>query len=239
MDPRRPRGIRVRTDLHAAINMAAKLPEELLKEILSISLHVSEHDFADTGPTSPFRLITRSGSYLLVVSKRWMRVATPELYRTVILRSIAQAKRLSLALKSNPGLGSHVRQLRIEGAYGDALRHIAARCSFVTDICISLRVWSHDNASGLVVALTQLAPTRVVLTLAPEKLPSNRQHDELLQALCKHIKTWNSLVCLEKLTGCSLTYLNSSLRGCSSLQVRTYADQMDLSGPISLSIARS
>jgi len=175
--------------------MATRLPEELLREVLSIGLHVPEQAFADSGPTSPFRLVVRSSSDFLLVSKLWMRIATPELYRTVVLRSFAQARQLSLALKSNPALGRHIRQLRIEGAYGDAIRQIATKCPFVADICLSLRVWSHENASGLATALSQLTPTRVVLTLAPEKLPSNRQHDELLRALSKSIRSWTSLVC--------------------------------------------
>lgn len=219
--------------------MAAKLPEELLREVLSATLHVSEQDFADAGPTSPFRFVTRSGSDLLLVSKRWMRVATPELYRMVILRSSAQSKRLSQLLRSNPELGSHVRQMRIEGAYGDTIRHIAARCPSVVDICISLRIWYHDNASGLVAALAQLNPTRVVLTLAPEFLPSNRQHDELLDALCKYIKTWSSLVCLDDSMIILTNKIDSTLSGCSNLRARTYATQMDHSDPTSSSTARS
>lgn len=176
--------------------MGLNLPDELIRAVLSDCLHVSEQDFADTGRTSPFPLVGRSASDIFLVSRRWKRIATPEFYRTVILRSVTQSTRLLLALTSNPALGSHVRQMRIEGAYGDALGHIAAQCPSIVDICISLRVWSVDKADGIVAALDQLDPTRVVLILAPEKLPRNKQHDLILRALCRRITTWRSLVCL-------------------------------------------
>jgi len=70
--------------------MAHKLPDEILKEILYPVLQVDDHSFSDTSAKSPFSLMNYSNSEILVVCKRWLRVATPLLYNVVILRSTAQ-----------------------------------------------------------------------------------------------------------------------------------------------------
>ena len=96
---------------NATVNKIDKLADELLKEILAPQLLVSEELFADTGTTSPFSKAERSSSDVLLVCKRWMRVATPPLYHTVVIRSMAQAKALTRALKSSRRVGAGVSSL--------------------------------------------------------------------------------------------------------------------------------
>ncbi|KAJ7699467.1 hypothetical protein B0H14DRAFT_3653002 [Mycena olivaceomarginata] len=81
------------------------LPDEIISEILSPALKVSDEVFSDTSRVSPFSKYSESTSAYLLVCKSWLRVATPLLYNVVILRSKAQAKALSLSLAGNKVLG--------------------------------------------------------------------------------------------------------------------------------------
>lgn len=94
----------------------ASLPDEILKEILCLVMSVPDKNFLHGNhgdeffSGSPFaRYGTVSTSALLLVCKAWLRVGTPLLYHTVVLRSTAQAQALELALAQTPQLGKFVR----------------------------------------------------------------------------------------------------------------------------------
>ncbi|KAJ7273939.1 hypothetical protein C8J57DRAFT_1314068 [Mycena rebaudengoi] len=58
--------------------MEQHLPDEILSEILTPSLSVSDTDFSDTSLDSPFASYSgHSASAFLLVSKSWLRVSTP------------------------------------------------------------------------------------------------------------------------------------------------------------------
>ena len=122
--------------------MAHKLADELLKEILSPPLLVDDALFADTGAVSPFSRAMYSAADVLHVCKRWMRVATPSLYETVVIRSKAQAQALAAALKHNKDFGRYVKKLRLEGSYGDYPSVIARNCPNITDFCFTLTLFT-------------------------------------------------------------------------------------------------
>ncbi|KAJ7863379.1 hypothetical protein B0H13DRAFT_2354214 [Mycena leptocephala] len=104
------------------------LPDEIISEIFSPALKISDEDFSDTSGVSPFAKYSESTSAYLLVCKSWLRVATPLLYNVVILRSKAHAKGLSLALSTNNLLGQFIKKLRVEvwiratHAYHSAIR---------------------------------------------------------------------------------------------------------------------
>ena len=78
-----------------------QIPDEILKEILiQVSgVIITSSEFLDTGRRSPFFDSQHtSTSIILSVSKQWLRVATPLIYHTVILRSKAQAQALARVL---------------------------------------------------------------------------------------------------------------------------------------------
>ncbi|EJD33181.1 hypothetical protein AURDEDRAFT_177738 [Auricularia subglabra TFB-10046 SS5] len=101
--------------------MADRLPDETLAAILAESVVVPDASFAATmADKSPFAEIAHSSSTILLVCKRWMRVATPLVYETVILRSVAQSRALAEVLKEKPQLGCYVRKFRVEGGVGDS-----------------------------------------------------------------------------------------------------------------------
>ena len=121
--------------------MASKLADELTNQILSDILVVRDERFSDTGATSPFSDARFSTADLLLVCKRWMRVGTPALYETVIIRSTAQARAFAAALKHNATLGALVKKLRLEGSYGTYPGIIAQKCPDIRDFCFTLNLF--------------------------------------------------------------------------------------------------
>ncbi|KZV95377.1 hypothetical protein EXIGLDRAFT_834362 [Exidia glandulosa HHB12029] len=173
--------------------MASKLADELLKEILSPPLLVPDDLFADSGAVSPFSKATYSAADVLLVCKRWMRVATPALYATVVIRSLAQAQALAFALKRNPDFGRYIKKLRLEGAFGQHLAVLATAAPNITDLCFSLALYADSKVNGLVKLLAAVSPDRVILTTAPAKIIQNKGHAEVVKALCSSIPQWSKL----------------------------------------------
>ena len=96
--------------------MAHKLADETWAAILEHILEVPDDDFISCETTSgPFSRRDYSNADVLLVCKRWLRIATPLVFRTCIIRSTAQAQVLAKALKKNPEFGVLVKQLRLEG----------------------------------------------------------------------------------------------------------------------------
>lgn len=172
--------------------MAHRLPDELLREILAPSLRVSDRLFADSSPTSPFSKTKSSAALVLHVCKRWMRVCTPWLYETVVVRSEAQAQSLARAMSSNPHFGQYIRKLRVEGAYGKYLPAVVKVAPNVADFCFTLALWSKDDVTGIVDALRRFNPKRVILTLYTHV--RNQKHELVLETLCARIGEWTKLV---------------------------------------------
>ncbi|KAJ7651207.1 hypothetical protein FB45DRAFT_1018559 [Roridomyces roridus] len=125
------------------------LPDEILSEILSPALKVPGELFLDTSDTSPFSNYPPSTSAYLLVCKDWLRVATPLLYNVVVLRSKAQANALEPVLKAHPEFGPFIKKVRVEGGYGSAMHTILKSAPNITDLVLSLYIWSSDNTSGL------------------------------------------------------------------------------------------
>ena len=96
-------------------------------------------------------------SYLLV-SRTWLLVATPLLYKTVILRTAAQASALERVLKAHPEIGALVLQLRVEGGFGNAMHAIFKCTTRLQDIVVSLLLSEPDNVSGLCSGLALVNP---------------------------------------------------------------------------------
>lgn len=174
--------------------MAHKLADEILKEILTPPLIVPDELFADTGAVSPFSRATYSASDVLLVCKRWMRVATPYLYSTVIVRSTVQAQALARALTKNNEFGRFIKKLRLEGAYADLDTKLSLLAPNITDFCFTLGIYADSKTNGLIKLLDALNPTRVILTLAPQKVIKNKGQAALVQQLCNCIPKWTNLV---------------------------------------------
>ncbi|KAJ7237711.1 hypothetical protein B0H12DRAFT_1057149 [Mycena haematopus] len=173
--------------------MDHSLPDEIISEILSPALKVSDEIFCDNSDVSPFAKYSESTSAYLLVCKSWLRVATPLLYNIVILRSKAQAKALSLALSKNEQLGQFIKKLRVEGGYGSPM-HIILQCSpNISDLFVSLEVYSSDNTSGLCKGLQLINPTRLIVRDLDYKHLDNKMVSQLMEALLRSMRKWDRL----------------------------------------------
>ncbi|KAK7048123.1 F-box domain-containing protein [Favolaschia claudopus] len=206
--------------------MSVHLPDEIISEILSPALKVPDHEFSDTSSNSPFAgRYCESSSAFLVVCKAWLRVATPLLYHVVVLRSKAQAAALDSALRKNPDLPRFIKKLRIEGGFGAAMLKIIKMATNVTDLFISVNIWSSDNVSGLVRGLPLMDPTRVIMFDTPYHGTRNKNSQSLMDALKKCIEEeWKHLTVFELpfyshyYSTSTLTTVSTSLARASALK---------------------
>ncbi|KAJ7171676.1 hypothetical protein C8R43DRAFT_979036 [Mycena crocata] len=175
--------------------MSSVLPDEIISEILSPALKIADDAFADTmQPTSPFAAYTRSTSAYLVVCKAWLRVATPLLYNVVVIRSKAQALALETALKSNKDLGMFIKKLRVEGGYGAPMKNILKYSPNITDLVLSLAIWSSDSVGGLCQGLSLIDPIRLIIHDTNFQGPGkNKQNLRLAEKLAERIRRWQNL----------------------------------------------
>ncbi|KAF8217824.1 hypothetical protein K438DRAFT_2006845 [Mycena galopus ATCC 62051] len=174
---------------------ANNIPDEIISEILSPALRVPDAAFSALSFTgdSPFVRFSESSSAYLMVSKAWLRVATPLLYNICIIRSKAQAQALATTLTANPALGQFIKKLRVEGGYAMSMLKILQASKNITDLFLSLDIIPSDNASGLCRGLPLVNPVRVILHT--EGATKNAQ--KLLDALRKCIPTWKQLAQFE------------------------------------------
>ncbi|EJD48719.1 hypothetical protein AURDEDRAFT_162173 [Auricularia subglabra TFB-10046 SS5] len=178
--------------------MASRLADETLHQILQIALEVADDDFADISglKTSPFALRESSSSEILLVCKRWMRVATPLLYDTVIIRSTAQARALARALKKSPQFVRYLKKLRLEGGFGASVEKVMCAAVNLHDLHLSLDVGSQDNVKGMCDAMPAINPTRLVLSPRTGAGWTTSSEGALNRALRDSVPVWSNLTTL-------------------------------------------
>ncbi|KZT70686.1 hypothetical protein DAEQUDRAFT_634406, partial [Daedalea quercina L-15889] len=98
------------------------MPEELLERILAFAVSPSSPSSAQRPSSHPAHGNTKNSgvpSHVapLLVSRTWLRIATPAFYRHIVLRSATQTTQLAHTFKRNPELGRWVRSLRVDGTY--------------------------------------------------------------------------------------------------------------------------
>lgn len=142
------------------------MPDEVVENILSYNLTIPYDSFCSPHRHfGKFDLQDLSSSAVIEVCKRWMRIGTPLLYETVVLRSKAQVLALRAALDGNPALCKYIKKLRVEDTYGMAIADVMQMCSAVTDLWISLRLKANglETGKGLQKGLKHLNPKTVIL----------------------------------------------------------------------------
>jgi hypothetical protein len=122
-----------------------------------------------------------------------MNVATPLLYRVVILRSKAQAYALECTLRKHKEFGIHIKKLRVEGGYGAAMRTIITSAPNITDLCIVLDIRSIDNVNGLCNCLSFINPHCLVVIGSREER-TNARLQKLVAKINVCLKTWTNTV---------------------------------------------
>ncbi|KAJ7891416.1 hypothetical protein B0H14DRAFT_2335895, partial [Mycena olivaceomarginata] len=119
-------------------------------------------------------------------------VATPLLFNVVVLRSKAQVKALSLVLSRNKELGNFIRRLWVEGGYRPPMHIILQYSPNVSDLFVSLDIYSSDNTNGLCKGLQLINLARFVLR--DRRSLENKMVSQLLDALSQSITKWDRLV---------------------------------------------
>lgn len=176
--------------------MYSFLPDELLKEILAPALQVPDDSFACTNGRSPFSNYNRTTSAYLLVCKDWLRVATPLLYSVVVLRSKAQVQALDSAIESTPVLGGFIKKLRIESGYCASLLTILRSANNLTDLCLSLEVYSSDNVSAICKGFGFISPRQLIIYDLHRNgnRSLNQKAQQLVKTTQEYIEKWDKLV---------------------------------------------
>ena len=94
------------------------MPEELLERILAFAVTPA---LPQRSSPSLKKLGVAPHVAPLLVSRTWLRIATPTFYRHITLRSDKQTALLAQSLRRNPELGRWVRGIRAEGTYSRLL----------------------------------------------------------------------------------------------------------------------
>ncbi|EGN94564.1 hypothetical protein SERLA73DRAFT_163095 [Serpula lacrymans var. lacrymans S7.3] len=127
----------------------ASFPEELLERILALCVSPP-----DTLPTRPDWHLSRSSPSTpqneqtpslpprsritpLLVSKSWLRIATPLFYHTVLLRTPEQASALLITLQGAPDLARAIRTIVVSGCW-PCLRELLAACPLLESFDFTL-----------------------------------------------------------------------------------------------------
>ncbi|GJE97701.1 hypothetical protein PsYK624_139220 [Phanerochaete sordida] len=206
----------------------AKLPEELLREILAYALYVPHDEFCRPPALDPAvasekpaskkkRKASRAG--LLLVSKRWLRVGTPLLYECLRLSRRKHARLVTKVLQENPRLGNAVRCLRLEGAYSKKLADVVKLTPRVRTLYIDVDVDASQRINGLLKALPLLNPENLFLRDC-SRTPDTRKR-EICAAIADAIsdRTWSLLKTYTNLHCAPMTSrLASALRRAPSLR---------------------
>ena len=174
--------------------MTHLLADEVLQSILAPSLKVPDSMFEDVGPISPFSKVEQSSSDVLLVCKRWMRVTTPIIYHTVIIRTTAQAAALNAALMRNPEFGRHVRRFRLERPYPAHITKAVVRTMpNIVDLCIPIGVLAANKPNDVYELLNKCQPQHLLLVNYRPNC-TNGTFNKLASKICAAAKLWTGLV---------------------------------------------
>ncbi|KAF7362602.1 F-box domain-containing protein [Mycena venus] len=173
--------------------MSDNLPDEIISEILSPALKVSETLFSDTSLESPFAFFFSSSSSTLLVCKSWLRVATPLLYHFVVIRSKAQANAFQATLRGNPDLGRFVKNLRVEGGFGKSMHHILKKTPNINHLVLCLHLRAADSTDGLAEGLSLINPIRLTIIDEIDLFLNNKGVTKLMKAIEGSLQKWNRL----------------------------------------------
>ncbi|KAF7320864.1 F-box domain-containing protein [Mycena chlorophos] len=165
------------------------LPDEILSEILTPALRVSDDAFSDARVLG--MSFTESSSACLLVCKDWLRVSTPLLYGVVILRSKAQAQALAFALQNNPDLGRFIKKLRVDGGYGRFMHIILQTTPNISELFLMFSMGSTDSVSGLVKGLPLVSPSRLFIHNASRHVSAPGK--ALITTIAACVPSWTKL----------------------------------------------
>jgi hypothetical protein len=181
-------------------------PDEVLEHILFLSLSPSPSPPQPTAhrhrtlsaPIGHPSHIPRTAP--LLVSKTWLRIATPLAYHTLHLNSIVTAALLARTLLSNPSLAVHVRRIVIINVCPDVAT-ILRECTAVQVLDITLdnsALGSKDIEEATSAFCKALVGTESVKKLVVRKpncvYTSQPKPSRIIAGLANAIRHWKQLV---------------------------------------------
>ncbi|KAG6847642.1 hypothetical protein H0H93_006848, partial [Arthromyces matolae] len=181
------------SNLKTNLMQTPSFPEEIIKEILSPVLAISDDSFRSKAFSN--RIPAQSPSNLLAVCKSWLRVATPLLYHVVIVRSQRQAKALARTLEGNELLATFITKLRLEGGYGPPMYHVLRLGKNIEELYLMVSTLSSDSVAGLCEGLPLINPRCLIFdTTGPLYVERNATTRTLIKASCQCIiEKWDNL----------------------------------------------
>ena len=175
----------------------ASFPEELLVRILALAL--------PPHPTASDLFPPRNRTAPLLVSRQFLRIASPLFYHTLHLHSHNQATRVLDTLTLHPALANAVRRLVFSGIW-HASASVLALCDRVCDIDICLDIGPCHRASepgdpldvdaeAFCSALEQRrAITHLTIRKDPAVYLTHSRPIYVLQRLAHAVRQWTNLV---------------------------------------------
>lgn len=156
----------------------AKLPEEIIREIVrhiippfsaKTFLKFPEQDTPYWKEERPGAL-QKGSTNILLISKRWLRIAAPMLYTGVALRKSKHTSTLARLVKTDPAVARAIRYLRLEG--GSMSRELSTLLRYATNIhtlYVTAHLRSGESLEGLRRAAHLVHPTTLYIHFAPNE----------------------------------------------------------------------
>ncbi|GJE91784.1 hypothetical protein PsYK624_079350 [Phanerochaete sordida] len=139
------------------------LPEELVLYILDLCFELPSEDFLRFPTPDGARKNPSRNADILLVSRRWLRIGSPLLFASLRLSDPEHAISVARQLKNNPGLGSVICDVRIEGDCGDDLGSVLALTPNIQRLYVALDQKNNARAEGLRRALPYINPREVFI----------------------------------------------------------------------------
>jgi len=169
-------------------------PEEVIERILALC--VDAQTDASANPSWHTRQVSRRASSILLVNKTFLRIATPLLYETVIIRSSHQLSTvLDNVFRPHPELAAFVKTVTISGGSYDDLNDFVRLCVNLEEFDVTLdnAPWEEDVRQKFAESLMGMSKIKSLIVRKDAYLTQEKpQH--LMSQLSNAITAWTSLV---------------------------------------------
>jgi hypothetical protein len=169
-------------------------PEEVLERILALCVDAQTDAFAN--PSWHTRQVSRRASSILLVNKTFLRIATPLLYNTVVIRSSQQLSTiLDNVFRPNPELAAFVKTVVISGGSYDGLDDFVRLCVNLEEFDMTLdnTPWEEDVRERFGESLMGMRKIKSLVVRKDAYLTLEKPK-HLMHQLSNAISRWTSLV---------------------------------------------
>ena len=169
-------------------------PEEVLERILALCVDAQTDAFAN--PSWHTRQVSRRASSVLLVNKTFLRIATPLLYNTVVIRSSHQLTTiLDNVFRPSPQLATFVKTVEISGGSYDGLDDFVRLCVNLEEFDMSLdnTPWEEDVREKFAESLKGMRKIKSLIVRKDAYLTQEKPK-HLMNQLSDAIVAWTSLV---------------------------------------------